>query len=276
MSRKGLENQLSYPLNKKVHEFFWGAWHMENMWNYENEQGASFLRGISNTIDRLYPEPEEIEKKKERYRAGNEFYNSTPQMGAFILGVTASLEEKYAENPDTFDPKIISSVKTTLMNPLAGIGDAIIPGTIRPIAMSIGISLAQQGSILGPIIAMIISAVTSIGITWYGGKLGYLKGQELIDDITNNNLLEKVLYGCNIAGLIIVGGMTASLVSITTPLSLGSALVVQDLLDSLCPCLLQLIGVLIMLQVTKKNVKPMTVVTVCLILGIICKYLRIM
>ena len=46
--------------------------------------------GISNTLDRLYPEPEEDEKKKERYRASLEFFNITPQFGAFVLGLTAA------------------------------------------------------------------------------------------------------------------------------------------------------------------------------------------
>lgn len=276
MSSKGLELQRSVPLNKKVREFFWGSWQMECMWNYENQQGASFMRGLSKTLDRLYCEPDEVEKRKERYRAADEFYNSTPQMGAFILGVTAAMEEEYAAHPDEFDPKVISSVKTTLMGPLAGVGDAIIPGTIRPIAMSIGIALAQQGSILGPIIAMVISFVTSFSITWFGAKFGYTKGSELIKEISKNNMFDKVMYGCSIAGLIIVGGMTATLVSITTPLAMGEALVLQTLLDGIMPCLLQLVGVLIMYRVVKKGWHPVIVVLACLVLGVVFKWLGIL
>ena len=276
MSSKGLELQRSVPLNKKVREFFWGSWQMECMWNYENQQGASFMRGLSKTLDRLYCEPDEVEKRKERYRAADEFYNSTPQMGAFILGVTAAMEEEYAAHPDEFDPKVISSVKTTLMGPLAGVGDAIIPGTIRPIAMSIGIALAQQGSILGPIIAMVISFVTSFSITWFGAKFGYTKGSELIKEISENNMFDKVMYGCSIAGLIIVGGMTATLVSITTPLAMGEALVLQTLLDGIMPCLLQLVGVLIMSRVVKKGWHPVIVVLACLVLGVVFKWLGIL
>lgn len=276
MSSKGLELQRSVPLNKKVREFFWGSWQMECMWNYENQQGASFMRGLSKTLDRLYCEPDEVEKRKERYRAADEFYNSTPQMGAFILGVTAAMEEEYAAHPDEFDPKVISSVKTTLMGPLAGVGDAIIPGTIRPIAMSIGIALAQQGSILGPIIAMVISFVTSFSITWFGAKFGYTKGSKLIKEISENNMFDKVMYGCSIAGLIIVGGMTATLVSITTPLAMGEALVLQTLLDGIMPCLLQLVGVLIMYRVVKKGWHPVIVVLACLVLGVVFKWLGIL
>lgn len=64
MSQKGLEVQKNYPLRKKVSEFFWGGWCMQTNWNYERQMNTAFMWGISKTIDRLYPEPEELEKKK--------------------------------------------------------------------------------------------------------------------------------------------------------------------------------------------------------------------
>lgn len=147
MSREGLEAQKNYPLNKKVREYFWGGWCMQALWNYERQMNTAFMWGISKTLDRLYPKPEEDEKKKERYKSALEFFNITPQFGAFMLGLTAAMEEEYAENPDTFDPNMIKSVKVALMGPLSGVGDSLFQGTVRVIAMSIGISLAQNGSI---------------------------------------------------------------------------------------------------------------------------------
>ena len=44
-------------------------------------------------------------------------------------------------------------IKTSLMGPFAGIGDSFFQGTIRIITFGIGLSFAQQGSILGPILA---------------------------------------------------------------------------------------------------------------------------
>lgn len=65
---------------------------MQTNWNYERQMNTAFMWGISKTIDRLYPEPEELEKKKERYRSSLEFFNITPQMGSFVLGLTAAME----------------------------------------------------------------------------------------------------------------------------------------------------------------------------------------
>lgn len=276
MSKKGLEVQRNYPLNKKVKEFFWGGWCMQTNWNYERQMNTAFMWGISKTLDRLYPEPEDLEKKKERYRAALEFFNITPQCAAFVLGLTAAMEEEYAENPDTFNPEMITNVKTALMGPLSGIGDSLFQGTVRIIAMSIGISLAQQGSILGPILAMIISFAVSFPITWFGGKLGYVKGQEIIQQISKSNLMDKVMYGCSVAGLIVVGGMCASLVSITTPIVYNETLVVQDVLNSIMPQLIPLCLTGIMYYLVKKGAHPIAIVIACFIIGIVLNYFGIL
>lgn len=276
MSKKGLETQKNYPLRKKVAEFFWGGWCMQTNWNYERQMNTAFMWGISNTIDRLYPEKEDLEKKKERYKASLEFFNITPQMGAFVLGLTAAMEEQYAENPKTFDPKMISSLKTALMGPLSGIGDSLFQGTVRIIAMSIGISLAQQGSVLGPVLALLISFAVSFPITWWGGKLGYVKGQELIRQISESNLMDKVMYGCSVAGLMVVGGMAATLVNVTTPLAYGESLVVQTVLDGIMPKMIPLALTGFMYWLVKKGVHPIVIVLACFIAGIILNYFGIL
>ena len=71
------------------------------------------------------------------------------------------MEEQYYEDPVSFNPESISAVKTSLMGPLSGVGDSFFQGTIRVLAFGLGINLAQQGSILGPILAMIVSFLPS-------------------------------------------------------------------------------------------------------------------
>ena len=276
MSKKGLEVQKNYPLNKKVKEFFWGGWCMQALWNYERQMNTAFMWGISKTLDRLYPDPEDDEKKKEAYRRSLEFFNITPQFGAFVLGLTAAMEEEYVDKPETFDPKIINAVKVALMGPLSGIGDSLFQGTVRVIAMSIGISLAQQGSILGPILAMVISFGVSFPITWFGAKFGYLNGQKYLEQISKSQLMDKIMYGCSIAGLMVIGGMVASLVNITTPLAYGEALQLQVILDGILPKFIPLALTGIMYFLVKKGVKPMVVIISCFIVGIILNYFGIL
>ena len=204
MSAKGLEAQRNYPLNKKLKEIFWGSWCMQTNWNYERQMNTAFMYGMSRTIDRLYPDADEVEKKKAVYKRHLEFFNITPQCAALVFGICMAMEEEYAEHPDTFDPASISAVKVALMGPLSGIGDALFQGTIRIIAMSIGISLAQQGSIIGPILAALISIGTSAPITWFLGKRGYTKGQEFVRQMAESNLMEKVMFVGSIVGWLVI------------------------------------------------------------------------
>lgn len=276
ISQKGLETQRNYPLHKKVREFFWGGWYMQTNRNYEGQMNTASMWGVSKTLDRLYPGPRDEEKKKERYRASLEFLNITPQFGTFVLGLTAAMEEEYAEKPDVFDPKVITSVKTALIGLLSGIGDSLFQGTVRVIAMSTGIPLAQQGSILGPILAMLISFGVSFPVTWYGAKLGCTKGQELIRQVLESNLIDKLMYGCSIAGLMVVGGMAATLVNVTTPLAYGETLVVQDILNGIMPQMLPLTPTGFMYFLVKKRIHPIVIVICYFIAGIILNYFGIL
>lgn len=271
-----LEKQRNYPLKKKVREFFWGAYMELACFNYERQCNTGFMSGISSTIDRIYDDPKDDAKRKEAYQRHLQFFNVTPQFSAFVMGMTAAMEEEYAENPDTFDVGIINSVKTAMMGPLSGVGDALFQGTIRVIAMSIGISLATQGSILGPIIAMLISMATSIPITWYCGKVGYLKGQEFLNQISKSNILNKLMYGCSIAGLLVVGCMVATLSNITTPLAINEATQVQAILDGIMPKLIPLGITGIMYFIVKKGIKPMTIILGCFAAGIVLNYFHIL
>lgn len=193
-----------------------------------------------------------------------------------MLGLTAAMEEEYAKEPDTFDPKSITAVKSALMGPLSGVGDSLFQGTVRIIAMSIGISLALNGSILGPVLAMLISFGVSFPVTWFGGKLGYTKGTELIQQISKNNLMDKLMYGCSIAGLMVVGGMAANLVNITTPLVYGESLILQNILDSIFPRMIPLALTGGMYLLVKRKIHPIAIVCCCFAVGIFCNYFGIL
>ena len=191
-------------LNKKVSQFFWRSWAIQASWNYERQMNMGFLYGMVPTLDRLYPDesdPKQLAAKKEAYHRHMAFYNCTPQTSAFILGLSASMEEEYAKDPENFDPDSINAVKTSLMGPLSGIGDSFFQGTIRVIAFGLGVQLAQQGSVMGPILAMLISIVPSVLITWFAAKIGYQGGHEYLSKLQGGDLMEKLMYVCGIVGL---------------------------------------------------------------------------
>lgn len=245
-------------LNKKISQFFWRSWAIQDSWNYERQMNMGFLYGIVPTLDRCYPDesdPVQLERKKEAYRRHMAFYNCTPQTSAFVLGLAASMEEELAETPEAFDPGTINAIKTSLMGPLSGIGDSFFQGTIRVIAFGLGVSLAQQGSIMGPVLAMIISIIPSVLITWFGAKLGYQGGREYLEKMQSGDLMDRVMYVCGIVGLMAIGGMVATLIGATTPLTFSDgSVVIQDILDTILPRIIPLALTGAMYVLIKRNV----------------------
>lgn len=272
------ENKVS--LNKKLSQFFWRSWAIQDSWNYERQMNMGFMYGIAPTIDRCYPDPndpKQVERKKEAYKRHMAFYNCTPQTSAFVLGLAASMEEAYAEDPDSVNPDSINAMKTSLMGPLSGIGDSFFQGTIRVIAFGLGVALAQQGSIMGPILAMLISIVPSVLVTWFAAKLGYQGGQQFLHKLQDGVTMERLMYVCGIVGLMAVGSMVASLIGLTTPLVFADGtLVLQNVLDSILPQTIPLLLTVGMFYMVKKGVNTGWLLAIAIFGGIALSVLGIL
>ena len=265
--------------NKKFWQFLWRSWAIQASWNYERQMNMGFLYGIAPTLDRLYPnekDPEQLARKKEAYERHMAFYNCTPQTSAFTLGLAASMEEQYAADRENFNPDTINAVKTSLMGPLSGIGDSFFQGTIRIIAFGLGIQLAQQGSILGPILAMLISFVPSFVVTWLCAKIGYTTGSKYLTNL-QGGMMDKMMYVCGIVGLMVIGAMVASMVGLTTPIAFESTgLVLQDIIDTILPCAIDLAVVMGMYTLIKKKVSTGWLLLTCIVGGIVANALGIL
>lgn len=275
MKNKTVQNKNN---NWKYRHFFWSAWMMQASWNYERQMGMAYLFGMAPIIDKLYDEndPEQLARKKEAYNRHNVLFNCTPQTSSFIMGLTASMEETYAEDPESIDPDSITAIKTSLMGPLSGIGDSFFQGTIRIIAFGLGISLAQQGSILGPILAMIISFIPSFLITYYGGKLGYTTGNTSLKRIYEEGIMDRVTYGLNVVGLTVIGAMIASLIGLTTPISYGEGFILQEVLDSIIPQLIPLLTTFLMYYLIRKNTNTIWLLVLSIVAGVLFSALGIL
>ena len=247
---------------KKYLQFFWRSWAIQASWNYERQMNMGFLYGIAPTLNELYPDetnPEQVVQKKEAYERHMAFYNCTPQTSAFVLGLASSMEEQYAADREHFNPDTINAVKTSLM------------------AFGLGISLAQQGSILGPILAILISLVPAWFVTWYGGKLGYTMGSKYLTKLQSGNLMDQLMYVCGVVGLMVIGAMVAGMVGITTPISFESTgLVLQNIVDGILPQALSLLVTMTMYFLIRKRVSTGWLLLICIVGGIIINALGVL
>ena len=266
-------------LRKRTWEFFWRSWFIQASWNYERQMNMGFMYGIAPTLDRIYGKhPKDqvtLQKKKDAYKRHMAFYNCTPQTSSFVLGLTSSMEEEYAHHPDSFDPESINSVKSSLMGPLSGIGDSFFQGTLRVLAFGLGIQLAREGSIFGPILAMVISIIPSVLVTYYGAKLGYTMENSYLQKLVKNGTMNHVMYLVNVVGLMVIGSMIASMIGITTPLKVGKVFVLQKTLDTVFPQMIPLLVTLFMYWLIKRKVNTGWIMAICIGGGILLSVLGI-
>ncbi len=75
------------------------------------------------------------------------FFNTHPYVAAPVLGVTPAMEEKRANGAE-IDDGAINGIKVGLMGSLAGVGDPIFWGTVRPVFAALGAGIAMSGSLL--------------------------------------------------------------------------------------------------------------------------------
>lgn len=244
---------------KDLRKIFWRSCQLDISWNYERQQNLAYSYSMAHIVDKLHRE--DPEKRKRALKRGLEFMAITPQFSTLLMGINTAMEEENANNPQ-FDDNAINSVKTSLMGPLAGIGDSLLPGTLRIIVTGIAVSLAMNGSILAPILYLLIYNIPAFLIRYLCLKYGYKFGTDFLTSVGKSGIMDKVSYGAGIIGLMAIGGMIASQIWLDLPIMVGSgdfATPLIDYFDQIMPCLIPLVCFGGMYYLLGKKVKTTTI-----------------
>ncbi|MGN1400905.1 MAG: PTS mannose transporter subunit IID [Bacillus sp. (in: firmicutes)] len=261
--------------NRDLRNVFWRSNVFQGSWNFERMQALGFAFSMTPAIRRLYPEGSQ--ERIDAMKRHNEFFNTQPFVAAPVIGVTLAMEEKRANGAD-IDDAAINGIKVGLMGPLAGVGDPIFWGTLRPIFAALGASIAASGSILGPILFFVLWNACRLGFRWWGIFYGYRKGVDVVSDM-GGNLLQKLTEGASILGLFIMGALVNRWTTINVPLVLSevenpdtgemTVTTVQSVLDQLMPGLLPLGATFICMWLLKKKVNALWIIFGIFVIGIL-------
>lgn len=254
---------------KELRQIFWRSCMLDSSWNYERQQNIGYSYAMTPVVKKLHEDGSE--KQRRAYARGLDFMAVTPQLSTLLMGINAAMEEENANNED-FDDSTIVAVKTSLMGPLAGVGDSLIAATLRIIATGVAIGFSQQGSLLGPILLLLIFNIPGFAIRYLGLKFGYRYGQSFIRNAAKGDVMEKVTLAASIVGLMAIGGMVASYVSLDLPFVVGSgdfARPFTDYLDMIMPCLTQILLFALMYWILgRKGVKTVWVLVATIVVCI--------
>ncbi|MEX0446144.1 PTS mannose transporter subunit IID [Xenorhabdus sp. SGI246] len=248
---------------------------LQGSWNFERMQALGFCFSMVPAIRRLYPE--NTEERKLAIKRHLEFFNTHPYVAAPILGVTMAMEEQRA-NGANIDDGAINGIKVGLMGPLAGVGDPIFWGTVRPVFAALGAGIAMSGSMLGPILFFFLFNLVRLLTRYYGVAYGYKKGMDIVKDM-GGGFLQKMTEGASILGLFVMGALVNSWTKVNIPLVISKVpdpvtgvekvTTVQTILDQLLPGIAPLLLTFGCMWLLRKKVNPLWIIIGFFVIGII-------
>ncbi len=261
----------------------WLCWvfFSHSCWNWERMQGLGFAHSMTPIIRRLYRTKEEIVAALKRHLV---FFNTQPDIGGVIHGVVIAMEEERAAGADISDDAI-NGVKTGLMGPLSGIGDTIQQGIVIPIALAIGMSIAMggnvtrqvtEGSLLGPLVYLLLMAAFVWGVGWLLWWQGYRQGRIAVTNILRSGAVNRLIVGAGVLGNFIMGALVVGFVSLSTAVAFrvgGTPVDVQAMLDRFMPNLLPLLLVLLIWWLlARRRVSPTWIMIAIILAGVLLSY----
>ncbi|SHJ28252.1 PTS system mannose/fructose/sorbose family transporter subunit IID [Propionispora hippei] len=246
--------------------WLWMFFYVSN-YNYERLMSHSFTHALTPVLKRLYGhDKEQMAAALQRHLT---FFNVEPHFGSIIGGITIALEEERAQGKPVSD-QMINGLKTGLMGPIAGVGDTLWQGTLTPILLSFAISISSQGNLTGVGLYILLMPLIMFTIAYKLWMNGYRMGRAGLQKIMGGNMLQKVMAIAQTMGGIVLGGITASFVTLSSPVtfSRGNSIfnLQAEVFDKLLLGLLPLLITLFTLQLLNRKMKSTTVL--CVIVAI--------
>ena len=233
-------------------------------------QTFGYLTSMLPIVEELYDNEDDRARSMHTYTA---FFNTEPQLGSIIVGLTAGLEEARANGSTEVDDETINGLRAGLMGPIAGIGDSLVVGTLIPVILGIALGLSEGGSPVGAIFYAIVWNL----LAYFGMRFAYFKGYELGDKAVEflvGPQGQAIRKAVSIVGGMVIGAVAATWVSVKTSFQLGAKddpyLVLQEKLDSVYPGILTA-GVIVLCWwlMAKKNLSPIKTMLLLVVIAFI-------
>lgn len=259
----------------EIRRLTWRGLLLQGGFNYERFQNLGFWWMMRPTLDRLYPDREERAQAYQRHLV---YFNTNPWVVGPIAGVATAMEEQRAAGAENLDDEAINSVKVGLMAPLAGIGDSLVFGTIRPILAAVCAAMAISGNVVGPILFFVALLVVQVAMRGWGTSTGYRSGTRFFEKLSPAQL-DRIKQGATIVGLAVTGALVATMLKVTTPWSYTSGestIALQDQLDAVLPAVLPLLATLGVYLLIRRRVSPVWVLLGTLVVGLVCGFFGIL
>ena len=191
---------------KDIRRIFWRSFGLQSAFSFDRMQAMGFTWGLLPILKREYGDNKAgLSDALKRHLT---FFNTFPWLVGTPMVMAAELEIKIARG-EKVDPQAIQGIKSALMGPLAGIGDSMFHGTLRPIMGGICASLALTGATAAPWIFFLVINGAHVFARWWTIKQGVVLGERVFS-IFSTSGFRNFMEGAMITGLMSAGALVAT------------------------------------------------------------------
>ena len=205
--------------------------------SYEAMQACACAFSMGPFLEEWYKDDPDL--LQEKMRTHLQFFNCQTYFGAAITAAALAIEEQGGENASA----LASSIKTSLMGPFSGIGDAMFNTLPKVVMGAMSAYAALEGNWIT--MAVMILVFTPL-FTWIRQKfieVGYYGGAEMIGE--RQEQLNNIRDAVSAMGVLVIGAMIPSMVKVTTPIVINvgeASQAIQSILDGIVPKLLPILA----------------------------------
>lgn len=234
--------------------------------------GVGYMYIMKPSLEKVYKDdPDAYQEAMLRHLTP---FITEPCMGACIHGLALSMEEEKARGAE-IDGQDIITMETSLMGPMAGLGDSIFWTT----AISIIKSVCIAGAIAGHWYAafgIMIWGILANTIGWFSHLIGYNLGGQSIIQMLQKGVFQKILLSVSVIGFTMMGVMTASNAHINAILPLTADYTLQGFLDAALPGALMMIFCWCGFSYMSKGGKFVRMLLAVTVIGLLCGFVGIL
>lgn len=205
-------------------------------WNYEKMMGVGYMYSMLPILKKIYKKPEE---QKEMMKNHCQFFNTTPHMGGFILGIDMATEAQGG----IAAKEAANGIKTGLMGPFAGVGDTIFGVLLPTIFGSIAAYMGQSGNVTGVVLWVLVN-IAILLFRYFTVSIGYREGVKILTSAKDK--LDALTHAATMLGITVVGALIPTVVKANVAAKFKSGDVVlegQAILDQIMPSLIPVLVV---------------------------------
>lgn len=257
-------------LDKKDLRLLWlRSFGLQSAFSFDRMQAIGFAWAMTPLLRKIYRnQPQEFSLALKRHLM---FINTNPWVSGPIFAMTADLEIRKALGEQDIEEQAIQGLKSGLMGPLAGVGDSMFQGTLRPVVAGVMAGLALQGNPLAPFLFIAIVNAVHIFVSWYTFKKGFDMGDQFLGVLASGRI-RKVMEGATMTGLMAVGALTATWLTVSTPLTYHvqkATVSLQTMLDGIMPDILPLAATMLVFWLVRRRFNTTRIMLGMIVVGLV-------